>query len=111
MHELILTEEDLRRLEKRFGPTVRRMGPWNSDGIFGYCSVPTAAVERAAMSLNHPALLNSLHQLNVQQRNARFLQMLHQFGAALIEKIVAAHQERFQIRSAITEAQSTSKVA
>jgi len=32
MEEIVVAEDDLRRLEKRFGPEVRLMGAWNSDG-------------------------------------------------------------------------------
>ena len=46
MEAIVLTDDDLKRLETRFGPIVRKMGPWNSDGIFGYESVPLVAVER-----------------------------------------------------------------
>ena len=39
MEIIILTDDDLNRHEKRFGPDLRHMGPWTSDGVFGYCSV------------------------------------------------------------------------
>ena len=98
MSEIVLTDDDLRCLEKRFGPGVRQMGPWNSDGIFGYCSVPIAAVEKAACSLNDSVLLESIQELTAtQERTPRFMEMLQQFGAALIEQIVAAYQQRFQM--------------
>src|ERR1035441_968201 len=50
MEAIVLGDDDLRRLETRFGPVVRQMGPWNSDGVFGYCSVPISAVEEAIES-------------------------------------------------------------
>ena len=31
MEEIVVTEDDLRRLETRFGSAVRLMGSWNSD--------------------------------------------------------------------------------
>ena len=54
MEAIVLTDEELKRLEARFGPVVRQMGPWNSDGAFGYASVPIAAVEKAAETLKNP---------------------------------------------------------
>jgi len=96
--EIVLTDDDLRCLEKRFGPGVRQMGPWNSDGIFGYCSVPIAAVEKAACSLNDSVLLESIQELTAtQDRTPRFMEMLQQSGVALIEQIVVAYQEQFQM--------------
>jgi len=96
--EIVLTDDDLRCLEKRFGPSVRQMGPWNSDGIFGYCSVPIAAVEKAACSLNDSVLLESIQELTAtQDRTPRFMEMLQQSGVALIEQIVVAYQEQFQM--------------
>jgi hypothetical protein len=32
MEAIFLTDDELKRLETRFGPVVRQMGPWNSDG-------------------------------------------------------------------------------
>ena len=43
-----IPDDDLKRLERRFGPDVRHMGPWNSDGVFGYASVSLGVVESAA---------------------------------------------------------------
>jgi hypothetical protein len=42
MEAIVLTDDELKRLETPFGPVVRHMGPWNSDGVFGYASVPIA---------------------------------------------------------------------
>jgi len=54
MEAIYLTDDELKRLEARFGPLVRQMGPWNSDGVFGYASVPIVAVEKAAGTLANP---------------------------------------------------------
>jgi len=98
VNEIVLTDDDLRCLEKRFGLGVRQMGPWNSDGIFGYCGVPIAAVEQAACSLNDSVLLESIQELRVtQERTPRFMEILQQFGAALIQQIVIAYQQGFQM--------------
>ena len=60
MEEIVVTEDDLRRLEKRFGSAVRLMGSWNSDGTFGYASVPLSAVRRAAEDLVNPDVIATL---------------------------------------------------
>ncbi len=57
MEAIFLTDDELKRLETRFGPAVRQMGPWNSDGVFGYASVSIAAVEKAAETLRIPMLV------------------------------------------------------
>ena len=48
MKTIDIPDDDLKRLERRFGPDVRHMGAWNSDGVFGYSSVSLGAVEAAA---------------------------------------------------------------
>jgi hypothetical protein len=60
MEEIVVTEDDLRRLEKRFGSAVRLMGSWNSDGTFFYASVPLSAVRRAAENLVNPDVIPAL---------------------------------------------------
>ena len=55
MRAIILSDEDLKPLERRFGPQVRQMGTWNSDGVFSYASVPVVAVQKAVQSLDDPA--------------------------------------------------------
>ena len=64
MEEIVVTEDDLRRLEKRFGSAVRLMGSWNSDGTFGYASVPLSAVRRAAEDLVNPDVIATLARLH-----------------------------------------------
>ncbi|MGA3044960.1 MAG: hypothetical protein ABSF54_29640 [Bryobacteraceae bacterium] len=64
MEAIVLTDDELQRLETRFGLVVRQMGTWNSDGVFGYASVPIVAVEKAA-----------------------------EIGPALVERITAAYRE------------------
>jgi hypothetical protein len=64
MKEILVADDELKRLERRFGPGVRRMGPWSSDGTFGYASVSIAVVtgrtrnpEFAARQLAPPSVL------------------------------------------------------
>jgi hypothetical protein len=94
MEAIVITEDDLNRLEKRFGPGVRRMGPWNSDGVFGYSSVPIIVVEKAAEALENPDLEAALSRLKyVAEQTRPFLELLETFGPALIERIVAIYGE------------------
>ena len=74
------------------------MGPWNSDGIFGYSSVPIAAVEKAAERLENPDLMVALSRLkHTSERNTVFMDVLEAFGPALIEGIVLAYKEYSRI--------------
>ena len=94
MKEVVVTEDDLRRLEKRFGSAVRRMGSWNSDGTFAYTSVPLSAVERAAEDLGNPDVILALSRpKDMLERTAAFIELLHTFGSPLIAAIVAAPRE------------------
>lgn len=93
MEAIDVTDDELKRLETRFGPVVRQMGPWNSDGVFGYASVPVAAVERAAGSLDNPDLLVALPRLRTPERTKTLLALLEDGGSAFIARIAAAHWE------------------
>lgn len=89
---IFLTDDELKLLEKRFGPRVRQMGPWNSDGTFGYSSVSIVSVEKAAETLRNPDLVMALSLLKCKpERTKPFIELLEAFGPALIEKIVAAY--------------------
>lgn len=94
MEEIILTDDDLRGLEKRFGSAVRLMGPWNSDGTFGYTTVPLPAVRKAAEDFTDAAAIMDLSRLNhMPERTTAFMELLHTFGSPLIAAIVAAYRE------------------
>ena len=93
MEAIVLTDEELKRLETRFGPVVRQMGPWNSDGVFGYASVPIVAVEKAVETLESPNLLVALPHLRTPERTKTFLDMLEDCGSVLVERIVDAYRE------------------
>jgi len=101
MSEIVLTDDDLSRLERRLGPNVRRMGPWVSDGIFGYCSVRLATVEKAVEALDDGTLRDLLQQLkDTPERTSPFVELLQRSGGPLVEKIVAANQQGFQMQAA-----------
>jgi len=93
MEAIILTDDELKRLETRFGPVVRHMGPWNSDGIFGYTSVSIIAVEKAAETLANPNLVTALPRLRTSERTKTFVELLEEFGPALVERVVDAYRE------------------
>ena len=94
MEVAVVTEDDLRRLEKRFGSAVRLMGSWYSDGTFGYASVPLSAIRRAAEGLGNPDLILALSRLkHMPDRTTAFIELLHTFGSPLIAAIVAGHRE------------------
>ena len=94
MKAIVLTEEELQRLEKRFGSGVRHMGPWNSDGTFAYSSVPMVAVEKAAEALKNPDLTVALSRLRYTSEGTKlFIELLESFGQAFIESIVMAYRE------------------
>ena len=94
MEEIVVAEDDLRRLEKRFGSAVRLMGSWNSDGTFGYASVPLSAVRKAAENLVNPDVIATLSRpKHMPERTTAFLELLNTFGSPLIAAIVAAYRE------------------
>ena len=93
MEAIYLTDDELKRLEARFGPLVRQMGPWNSEGVFGYASVPIVAVEKAAETLANPHLLTALPRLRTPERTKTFIELLEDFGSVLVERIVGAYRE------------------
>jgi hypothetical protein len=94
MEVIIIADDDLNRLEKRFGPAVRRMGSWNSDGTFGYVSVPLTAVEEAAEALENPDLATTVSRLRItSEPDNAFIELLESFGPVLIERIAEAYRK------------------
>ncbi|MFY9726932.1 MAG: hypothetical protein WAJ87_15655 [Bryobacteraceae bacterium] len=92
MNVIVIPEDDLQRLERRFGPDVRRMGPWNSDGVFGYTSISLGTVERAAEAAGRPGLPEAVSQLKeAREPVAAFLHLVETFGPDLVVKIKAAY--------------------
>ena len=110
MEAIFLTDDELKRLETRFGPVVRQMGPWNSDGTFGYASVPVVAVQKAAETLANPDLLTALPRLRTPEGTTTFVELLEDFGPALVERIVAAYREfsRWPRQSVLTNSKDPS---
>jgi len=89
MNVIVLPDEHLQRLERRFGPDVRRMGPWCSDGVFGYLSIPFGAVETAAEAVG-------VHNAASRLKDARepavaFVELLETSGPDLIARLKNAY--------------------
>lgn len=96
MEAIVLPDDELRRLETRFGAKVRYMGPWMSDGTFGYASVSVGTLEKAAELLNVPALTETLSCIknSPEPEQAKlFIDVLGTFGDILIDSIVLVYQE------------------
>ena len=94
MEEIILSDEQLKTLEKQFGPSVRKMGPWNSDGTFGYICISLAVIENAAESMEDPNVITAFSRLKSLAEPAKpHLELLETFGHAFIEKIVAVYSQ------------------
>jgi len=93
MEAIFLSDDELKRLETRFGPGVRQMGSWNSDGVFGYASVPIVAVEKAAEALDNPRLLTALPRLRTPEGTRTLVELLEDSGSVLVERIVDAYRE------------------
>jgi hypothetical protein len=92
MKTIDIPDDDLKRLERRFGPDVRHMGAWNSDGVFGYSSVSLGAVEAAVEGACKPGLLEAVSRLrNAREPVAAFLALVEAFGPEFIAGIRAAH--------------------
>jgi hypothetical protein len=91
MQAIVLADDDLRRLERQFGPEVRQMGCWNSDGVFGYASIPISAVEQATEDLGTPGLFEAVSRLKSDPAPTNlFLEMVQTYGPGFIVKIKAA---------------------
>ena len=103
MIPIVVTDDELKRLEKRFGPSVRQMGQWISDGTFGYSSVPVAALEKASEALKDPHLSAALSQMERTPDLSRlFIDLIETYGPALIDKIVGAYREGARLQRSAT---------
>ena len=92
MRIIVIPEDDLKRLERRFGPDVRLMGPWNSDGVFGYTSVSLGSVESAAEAVGAPGLPEAVSRLQeAREPVAAFVDLVEAFGPDLVGEIKAAY--------------------
>ena len=90
---IIVSYDELKRMEACCGAAVWQMGSWNSDGVFGYSMVPHAAVEKAAESLCNPSIAGALARLkHSPQQTALFMELLRAYPK-LVEAIAAAYRE------------------
>ena len=91
---IIVSHDELKRLEACHGPEVWQMGTWNSDGVFGYTMVPAEAVEKAVEALCGPDIVEALACLKQsQQQTALFIELLSAYPK-LVEKLAAAYREK-----------------
>ena len=88
MQDIIISDEELTRLESRFGPEVRQMGPWLSDGVFAYISVPIAIVEKAAELLQDRSVLETVCRIRTNRQWIAGLTDLLQSRPDLLDEIV-----------------------
>ena len=96
MEGIILTDDELRLLEKQFGPAVRDMGTWNSDGTFGYSWISLALVKKAAASITTPDLKAALSRLpGVSDPKPPLIALMETFGHSLIDKLVEVYRQTF----------------
>ena len=96
MEGINLPDDELRCVERKFGAKVRHMGAWNSDGVYGYLTIPITVVQRAAEALNTPSVMEAVSQLKQGSEIAQaklFCELLDQYGSILIEEIVIAYRE------------------
>jgi hypothetical protein len=92
MRTIVIPEDDLKRIERRYGPDVRLLGPWSSDGVFGYASVSLGAVESAAAGLGQAGLLEAVSRLKeAREPVAAFFDLVEAGGPDLIARIKAAY--------------------
>ena len=101
MAMIVVPDDDLKNLERRLGPSVRLMGTWNTDGVFGYTAVSLRAIDRAADGVEDPQLSEALEELKRRpepERTGRFIDILRVFGPALVLRIVAAYRESAPVR-------------
>ena len=90
---IIVSYDELKLIETHYGAAVWQMGPWNSDGVFGYVTVPAATVEKAAAALSNPSIVGALARLKQSPRQtALFMELLRAYPK-LVEAIAAAHRE------------------
>ncbi|MGA2149006.1 MAG: hypothetical protein ABSH49_29030 [Bryobacteraceae bacterium] len=90
---IVVPHDELKRLEKRFGAGVWRMGSWNSDGVFGYTSIPILVVEEAVEGVNNPALTEALVGLKQSADQTKsFLELVETYGSDLIHSLVAIYR-------------------
>lgn len=88
MQDIVISDEELARLERHLGPVVRQMGPWISDGVFAYISVPIAILEKAAELLQDRLLLETVCRLRTNPQWTTGLMNLFQTRPDLVDEIV-----------------------
>ncbi len=89
---VVLNEDLLSHLETRLGPGVRLMGPWQTDGVFGYIAISFEILQQAADAMDDPNVGAAVAHLNTNpNRTGKFVDLVETVGPALVERIIAAH--------------------
>jgi hypothetical protein len=97
---IIVSYDELKRIEVCCGAAVWQMGPWNSDGVFGYTIVADSAVEKAAEATRNPSVVGALARLKQSpQQTVVFMELLREYPR-LAETIAATYRENTYPRSA-----------
>jgi hypothetical protein len=105
MNEIVIPEDDMRRLEKQFGPLVRQIGAWNSDGVFSYTTIPVVVLEQAAETLGDATLSISVAHLTESVMYTRnFVQLVENFGPILIDTLAVSYRTYLQLGLCSTRA-------
>jgi hypothetical protein len=92
---IVITDEELKHLEEHFGPDVRQMGPWHSDGVFGYSAVAISTLEQAAQGVGDATLTDALKRLKSNpERIEPFIEIVETFGPDFVEKIVVTYRDQ-----------------
>src|SRR5690349_21467915 len=91
---IILPDEELTQLERSCGADVRLMGPWNSDGVFGFSTVSMSVVEKAAAATCDPVLAGVIHDLKLSpERTKAFVEIVKTLGPAFVQRVVTTYRE------------------
>ena len=82
MEEIVPGEDNLRRLEARFGSAVQLMGAWNSDGASVTPVFPSLLSGRPRATWRPPSWILALSRLeHMPERATAFLEMLYTTGS------------------------------
>jgi hypothetical protein len=92
---VVLPAEEVERLAKLFGPSVRSMGLWNKSGD-GSVEIPMNNVTEAARALDNGSLGQALAEL---KSTGDFAGMMdHTLAGRFIEKLASLYLRQFQER-------------
>jgi hypothetical protein len=92
---VVLPMEEVERLAKLFGPSVRSIGFWNKSGD-GSVEIPMNNVTEAARALDNASLAQAVLQL---KSSGQFAEMMdHSLASQFIETLASLYLRQFQDR-------------